>query len=312
MNLYYITFCFIFISNVISAQKVDLIIKNDAAYFLEEKDSILNYQIAEKSLNGTYTRTNYIHPLYTLDGEILTEDFPPDHYHHRGVFWAWHQLYVGDKRIGDAWLIDDFSWEVINAIQLKPEEKSTILKVEVLWKSPQWRSKSGKQKPLVKEITKLKVYPLKENYRQIDIEISIQALEKNMRIGGSEDAKGYGGFSQRLKNVENIKFTGSQGKIEPTLLPVEADGWIDISGPFDQDDNLSGLSILSHPNNPGFPNPWILRSKNSMQNAVYPFPGKKAIPLSETHPTILRYRLLIHRGEANQIDIASKYVEFQK
>ncbi|MGZ8921068.1 MAG: DUF6807 family protein, partial [Limisphaerales bacterium] len=34
-------------------------------------------------------RSTYIHPLYGLDGEVLTDDFPKDHYHHRGLFWAW-------------------------------------------------------------------------------------------------------------------------------------------------------------------------------------------------------------------------------
>ena len=34
------------------------------------------------------------------DGQVLTEDFPADHLHHRGIFWAWHQVYVGEKAMG--------------------------------------------------------------------------------------------------------------------------------------------------------------------------------------------------------------------
>src|SRR6056300_243087 len=78
---------------------INVHINSEGTYFTEGNDSILKYQIAEKSLNGTYNRANYIHPLYTLDGDILTEDFPEDHLHHRGIFWAWHQLNIGDKRI---------------------------------------------------------------------------------------------------------------------------------------------------------------------------------------------------------------------
>ena len=37
-------------------------------------------------------RSSYIHPLYGLDGEMLTDDFPKDHYHHRGLFWAWPRV----------------------------------------------------------------------------------------------------------------------------------------------------------------------------------------------------------------------------
>ena len=35
------------------------------------------------------TRACYVHPVWDLDGEILTDDFPKDHYHHRGLFWGW-------------------------------------------------------------------------------------------------------------------------------------------------------------------------------------------------------------------------------
>jgi hypothetical protein len=47
-----------------------------------------------------------------VNGNILTEDFPKDHLHHRGVFWAWHQVLIGDKKMGDAWECRDFIWDV--------------------------------------------------------------------------------------------------------------------------------------------------------------------------------------------------------
>ena len=34
-------------------------------------------------------RSSYVHPIYGIEGEILTDDFPADHHHHRGLFWAW-------------------------------------------------------------------------------------------------------------------------------------------------------------------------------------------------------------------------------
>lgn len=41
-------------------------------------------------------RSTYVHPLYGLDGEVLTDDFPADHTHHRGLFWAWPHVRVGE------------------------------------------------------------------------------------------------------------------------------------------------------------------------------------------------------------------------
>ncbi len=54
----FIVICFVNLTNGINAQKISFVIQGDAAYFMENKDSILNYQIAEKSLNGTYRRSN--------------------------------------------------------------------------------------------------------------------------------------------------------------------------------------------------------------------------------------------------------------
>ena len=56
----------------------------------EDGVPVLVYQLQENSLDGDWPRAGYVHPLYDLDGKIFTEDFPEDHRHHRGVFWAWH------------------------------------------------------------------------------------------------------------------------------------------------------------------------------------------------------------------------------
>ena len=62
---------------------------------------VLFYQRRTKSYQGKMPRANYIHPLYGLDGQVLTEDFPEDHLHHRGVFLGWHQLTVDGRARGE-------------------------------------------------------------------------------------------------------------------------------------------------------------------------------------------------------------------
>ena len=299
----------VFINQLVLSQSVEVYFNNQGVLFKEAGDSILFYQTSEKELNGNYKRLNYIHPLYTLDGQILTEDFPTDHFHHRGIFWAWHQLYVGDKRVGDSWDIKNFTWQVlsVNELQSKGEEKSII--THVIWKSPLFLDIDGNEKPLVSEHTTITVYPLENNYRKIDIEISLIAKHKNMRIGGSENEKGYGGFSTRIKLVEDINFTSSTGNVIPKLLPVKAGGWMDISGSLGFEGSMAGLTIFNHPKNPGYLNPWILRSRNSMQNVVYPYPGSKAVNLSDIEPTVLHYRLLIHNCDKS-IDIPALYNQY--
>ncbi|OYX84857.1 MAG: hypothetical protein B7Y83_06740 [Flavobacteriales bacterium 32-34-25] len=302
----------IILCSQINFGQVNLKIEKNQSHFTEGKDSILTYQASEKAMNGKYIRSNYIHPLYNLDGTVLTEDFPEDHLHHRGIFWAWHQLYIGDKRIGDGWEIENFNWEVTSVKEKKTKDDSKAIVSTVLWKSPLWKSKNDVEKAFVKETTTIKVYPKQPHYRLIDIEIALLALESNMKIGGSEDEKGYGGFSPRIRLSNDIVFTDPSGKISPTNLPIPASEWMDISGSLGKNGTKAGLTVLCSPKNPGAKNPWILRAKKSMQNAVYPYPGAKAVPLSNKKPTVLRYRLVIHNGDANSIPIDEIFQNYIK
>lgn len=309
MRSYISIFLLLFSGSAALSQEVSIEFYESGVLFKEGKDSVLFYQTANKALNGKYKRSNYIHPLYSLDGKILTEDFPADHPHHRGIFWAWHQFFVGDLRIGDGWEIKDFKWEVLHVEELKNKREARSIIANVIWKSPLWLDEDGNEKPLVSENTTITVYPTKKDYRQVDIEISLIAKEPNTRIGGSEDQKGYGGFSPRIRLVDGITFTSPNGPVEPQLFPVESEGWLDISGPLGNEGSIAGMAILSNPKNPGYPNPWILRSKGSMQNAVYPYPGANGVSLSNIEPTILRYRLVIHNG-LSASEIASMHKRY--
>lgn len=255
-----------------------------------------------------YARAHYIHPLYGLDGEVLTEDFPSDHLHHHGIFWAWHQVLVGDKPMGDAWMVEDFFWDVYNVEVLAADSQSLTLRMEVFWKSPRWRDAGGREKPFVKETTVIRIHRASGDIRKIDFQISILALEDGVRIGGADNEKGYSGFSTRVRLPEGMAFTGQAGAVKPTNLAVEAGPWLDFSGDFRGDGRISGLAILCHKSVPGYPRPWILRRKESMQNAV--FPGREPVRLSREEPLVLRYRLIVHRGDARQIDLEGLQAEY--
>ena len=274
----------------------------------EGEAKIMFYQRQHKSLDGKYSRANYIHPLYDLDGEILTEDFPTDHLHHRGIFWAWHQVWLGDKRLGDPWAANDFVWDVYDARILPVDSQSRALQVHVHWKSPLWTDANGKQKAFVKETTTIRVYRAQKDIRKVDFQISLLALDSGVRIGGSEDDKGYGGFTTRIRLPDGLSFTGSNGPVEPTTLSMDAGPWLDFSGHFREDGKVSGLAILCHSSSPGYPQRWILRRKASAQNPVYP--GRHPVLLSREKPLVLRYRLIIHRGNDKHVNLEKLQAEY--
>ena len=283
--------------------------KTDQGFLFTEGDKqVMFYQRQVKSLDGKYARANYIHPLYGLDGEVLTEDFPADHLHHRGVFWAWHQAWVGDKQLGDSWAIKDFVWDIQDVKVVTPDSESRALQVEVYWKSPLWTDADGNQKPFVKENTTIRVYRAEDDMRKVDFEISLLALEDNLRLGGSEDEKGYGGFTTRIPLPDGLAFIGADGPVEPKNLSVEGGPWMDFSGPLGPDGKTSGIAILCHKSLPNYPERWILRRKGSAQNPV--FPGREPVPLSSKVPLVLCYRLIIHRGDVHQVDLDKLQAEY--
>lgn len=254
---------------------------------LEGIRPVLTYQRAVRSRLGRWPRANYVHPLYDLDGEVVTEDFPEDHGHHRGIFWAWHQVLVAGKPMGDAWLCHDFEWDVLE-VRCQTNDRQAILTATSLWKSPALVDDEMEKIPFVQERLVLTVYAQRENVRCIDFDLELVALLPQVQLGGSDDIKGYGGFSPRIKLSDDFRFTARTGEVEPAQTAINAGPWIDIGN------DVGGLAVLTHPSNPGFPQPWILRRARSMQNAVYP--GRTPIALSQNAPWRFKYRLVLHRG----------------
>jgi len=267
--------------------------KDGGLLFTENNENVLFYQIENKSHEGEFERCNYIHPLWGVDGTVLTEDFPADHLHHRGIFWAWHQVWIGEKRIGDPWEIKDFNQVVSDVEYISKKGGVAELKTEVNWSSEKWKI-NGKKNPYVKENSIIVIYPKIGNYRKIDFEIHLLALVENLSIGGSEDVKGYSGFSVRMVLPDDVMFSGPQGNVIPQNEAVMSAGYVNISGSVGKNNDKGGIVVVDNPQNPGYPQSWILRKKNSMQNAAYP--GNQTIPISTSKQLVLKYSLLVYSG----------------
>ena len=254
----------------------------------EDSSLVFFYQQKPKSLNGNYARNNYIHPLMSLDGDTLTDDFPADHVYHRGIFWAWHQIYIDTQYVSDSWILIDFISDVItvNTITTNTQAK---MELQLLWKSPAYHS----GEPYIEENTQITVDPITKGMRKIDFKISLLALVPGVKIGGSDDEKGYGGLSLRIKMPDGLIFTSNSSQIIPQNLQIKAGPWMDFSAPYGKKGEMSGITLIGYPGLPNFSQQWILRQKGSMQNIV--FPGRKPVELSMSDPLILNYSLIIHR-----------------
>ncbi len=272
---------------------------------------VLFYQTKPHSLDGgVHVTANYVHPLLGLDGETLTYDFPPDHRHHHGVFWAWHQLWVGQRRVGDSWVDKDFLPVVRRVDVVDQGPLFATLQSTVHWTSPLVTDQSGQQVPFVEEHTTIRVFRAVGDYQYVDFRIELVPLLEDVKIGGSEDFKEYSGFTVRLKAPKDIVIATDRERLQKDAVQARA-RWADVTGVYEGGRSVTGVAILSSPRLPEFPPRWLLRHYGA-QNVIYP--GRKPVTLPTQPPLVLRHRLVIHRGrtEPAQIEAHQRLFEEQE
>jgi hypothetical protein len=249
---------------------------------------VLFYQSKPKSLSGKYERAGYIHPLYSLNGSVLTEDFPEDHPYHHGIFWTWHQIILRNRLVADGWTSDSISWQV-QRVTVKKAYQAITLSSNVVWKV---RLTQETQTPVIKENTLITVSTGKNGQRNIDFDIRLFPLVDSLKIGGSDDVKGYGGFCLRLKLPDDIEFISGDSLVTARETAVKAGTTMDFRGSFDGNSlPESGIMLKTTPIDSDLQNSWVLRKKGSMQNIVYP--GRLPVLIPRTGLR-MRYRIVIH------------------
>lgn len=82
--------------------------------------------------------------------------------------------------------------------------------------------------------------------------------------------------------------------------------WLDQSGPI-LPDRWSGIAVLDHPLNPNHPTLWHCRNDGWAGAA---FCGEKPYTIAATQPLRLRYRLVLHHGDAVQGRVAGHWQAF--
>lgn len=269
----------------------------------ESGKPVFFYQKKPKAISEGYICNNYLHPLYSLEGDTLTEEAPADHPHHRGIFWSWHQHYITGQPIGDGWIMEGISKEVVG-LKASTDKQTASLDAKVIWRSANYENGGA----YIEEQTSITVHPLKEGIRKIDFKISLKGLVPGVSLGGSDDEKGYGGFCTRIKMPDDLVFTSTGGRVTPETLQIEAGPWMDFSGTLSGGGETCGVAILCHPETPNYPAPWILRQTRSMQNIVYP--GRDPVEIPTDRAVRLKYRLVLHQGNADALDLDKLHSDF--
>ncbi len=192
---------------------------------------------------------------------------------------------------------DNIRWDVKKLTHSSMQGGGLLVIMNVDWLT-------NDNKLLVKELSEAVFYPAEKHYRIIDFNI-ILSSDGTIEIGGADNVKGYGGFSLRLKEMENLEFSDRNGKVKPEKTAVNAGEWMNFTRP---PEGKSGVVIMCLNTKPGEGTPWILRSAKSMQNPV--FPGQKCVPVPKDGLT-LKYRVVIHDGSLDSKQIQSMYKNYR-
>ncbi|HLA40857.1 MAG TPA: DUF6807 family protein, partial [Candidatus Glassbacteria bacterium] len=80
--------------------------------------------------------------------------------------------------------------------------------------------------------------------------------------------------------------------------------WADLSARFGGGPEISGAALFDHPGNLDHPNGWCLRHYGFVGIA---WPGVEPYVLTPGSPVTARYRVVLHRGNAEDSRLAQAY-----
>lgn len=241
-------------------------------------------------------RGTYIHPLYGLDGEVLTDDSPADHHHHHGLFWAWPHVVIDGKHY-DLWTYTNIQQRFEGWLAREAGADRATLGVENGWYV-------GRRK-VMKEEAWFRVLPATAAGRAIDCDFTWTPLERPITLAGAEE-KSYGGLTLRFAPRTNTVITTPGGQ-DPRDLPMARLPWADLAAQFAGGARPSGAAIFIAPDHPGFPPMWLTRHYGVL---CVGWPGIEAKTFPPGEPIHCRYRVWIHREVPSSEAMGSRYAAY--
>jgi len=254
-----------------------------------------------------YRRAGYFHPLCGLDGEILTQDFPSDHFHHRGLFWAWPETIALGRKF-DTWGLSTAAqhpqrWEGTGG-----GSEPAVIEIE---QYSHFKDDPGT--PILGEKLLVTVHHADDVHRAIDFVLTLTNLtDKDIVLQGQDDGnKGYGGFNIRPDATRKpFRFIGANGRITSDRLE-EPSPWAGVSFAREPGRRTprSGYALFQHPANPGYPHPgYLLRHFGFLGQS---WPHREAHTLAPGDEVTLRYRVLVHRHDSRMANVAEAFEAYE-
>ena len=198
-------------------------------------------------IKPVFQRGGYLHPVRTPSGRVVTDDYPADHRHHHGVWFAWTKT-VFQKREPDFWNMGDgkgrVEFEALKDVWSGPVHAGMRAQHRYVDLT------SGKPISVLSEQWETRVFAGGEGARpyflfDVDVKqtsVAADTLALPEYHYGGIGVRGAAGFVK----PDNVWFLTSEGKDRATGDGAES-RWAAISGVVDGQPAM--LAVLSHPSN---------------------------------------------------------------
>ena len=262
---------------------------------------VLRYNHGEtavpEGIGTEYARGDYISPLYGPNGEVLTEDYPFDHAHHRAVCWSWATIQWRDEA-RDMFAVRGARARPTRYVRKEEGPVLGVIEAESEWK---WDDET----PIVDECAIIRVFRQTGGCRFIDVEVQLRAIVDGLSFAGRL-GEGYGGFSVRMAPGEGQQIVLHNDPPDA----VTRRSWADYSAEFPGGDGRSGLTIIQYAGNPQYPSGWL---KYPPLNFFQPaYPGGSLVPMPKGEVIVLKYRLWVHTGAPGEETLADLWTACNK
>lgn len=250
--------------------------------------------------NHRRRRGCYVHPVWGLSGEVLTDDFPPDHYHHHGIFWTWPHIGIEGQEY-NLWMGNNIQDRFVRWIARETGPVAAVLAVENGWFV-------GEKKVMIERVW-LRCYRASADDRALDIEFAWVPVDKPITLWGA-GGKSYGGLTMRFappsRKDPNTVITVPSGRTDHDL-PDTRLAWADFTTRFTGAAGPSGAAVFVSPNHPDYPPTWLTRHYGPL---CVGWPGVKPKTFPPGKPIRLNYRIWIHKTAVETGQLARAYASY--
>ncbi len=236
-------------------------------------------------------RCCYLHPVYAPNGAVVTDDFPADHFHHRGIHWTWPVVVVDGQKTS-LWDLRGILPRFEKWTKREAGKDSAVLAFEDGWYM-------GDRKVVAEEI-EIVAHPARNGRRDLDFTLRFRAMGSDVSIAGTPDqGKGYGGFNVRFAARTNTRIrTPDQADAPDSDLKPQP--WAEVTGDFAG--KPAGVRVTMDPANPPAPG-WCLRHYGFLG---VEFPGLQPYSITKNAPLVLKYRVTLSGGAQQAAHQTSK------